>query len=141
MSTINTRRSKALYNHLTDRQRIAVLLELIADQDTDEIQRLVQHIPKRTYIQRDAAVFDVVDHVMIQLLAIASDYWRWSFALVAATSDDDIALAEGQRDETVGRLRALADSAGVPVALLVDIAGLPGDAIVEQRHEPDRQTR
>ena len=51
----NTQRSVKLYETLTNKQKAAVFIELIASRDGEEIERLTSKVERKIYKQPDSA--------------------------------------------------------------------------------------
>lgn len=75
----NTQRSVKLYDTLTNKQKAAVFIELAATQDSDEADRLLSQVERRTYSAPHVAYTSWCDSFTSVCAIIGMDFWRQCF--------------------------------------------------------------
>ena len=75
----NTQRSVKLYETLTNKQKAAVFIELAATQDSDEADRLLSQVERRTYSAPHVAYTSWCDSFTSVCAIIGMDFWRQCF--------------------------------------------------------------
>lgn len=93
----NTQRSVKLYDTLTNKQKAAVFIELAAMQDSDEADRLLSQVERRTYSAPHVAYTSWCNSFMNICLIIGMEFWRQCFLHSQAL----LVMSENERLEDI----------------------------------------
>lgn len=107
-----TKRSVKLYETLTNKQKAAVFIELAATQDSDEADRLLSQVERRTYSAPHVAYTSWRDSFTSVCAIIGMDFWRQCFLHSQAL----LVMSENERLEDIA-LKAARQALGKQLAL------------------------
>jgi len=121
-----------IYESLTPPQRVVATLDALGRGDDEEVQRLRETCPFKTYRQRDAAFSDTMNSLMMMSLAIESELTACALSFLATASSSE---------KQIDHLQEMANIQGGWLAVLNDLgisaepmlrAGPPRHGIVAQ---------
>lgn len=139
----NTERSVKLYDTLTNKQKAAVFIELVASRDGEEIERLTSKVERKIYRQPDSAYQAWGNSFMNICLIIGMEFWRQCFlnaqALLVMSENErleDIApeaarLALGKQLALQAVLNELCEQHGFNYEAACELATIPAETTSE----------
>lgn len=139
----NTQRSVKLYETLTNKQKAAVFVQLAATQDSDEADRLLSQVERRTYSAPHVAYTSWCNSFTSVCAIIGMDFWRQCFlhsqALLVMSENErleDIApkaarLALGKQLALQAVLKALCEQHGFDYEAACELATIPAEPTSE----------
>ena len=133
----NTQRSVELYDTLTNKQKAAVFIELVAARDGEEIERLESKVERKVYRQLDGAYQDWGRCFMQICGIIGMDFWRQCFlhayAMLRANAESVPEAAQQAFGKTLALqlvLKELCHQHGFNYEAACEIATLPNEPLI-----------
>lgn len=128
----NTQRSVKLYETLTNKQKAAVFIELAATQDSDEADRLLSQVERRTYSAPHVAYTSWCNSFTSVCAIIGMDFWRQSYLHAYAILKADAESVPEAAEQALGKtlalqlvLKELCNRHGFSYEAACEIASLP----------------
>lgn len=145
-----TQRSIKLYETLTNKQKAAVFIELAATQDSDEADRLLSQVERRTYSAPHVAYTSWCDSFTSVCAIIGLEFWRQCFlhsqALLVMSENEKLEniapeaamLALGKQLALQAVLKELCHQHGFDYEAACKLATIPAEPTSEALELADR---